>query len=196
MSQTGVAVTLATVHPGTVSFNFCWAVAHLLRERDDVEFSAALSGAFISRGRNQLVAAFLAGQGSHLWFVDSDIGFSRDTLDKLLAADRPIVAALYYSLANGVPFPVVVAAPDSKAQGLPTKGLMMAGSGVGMGCTLIRREVLEALGVRDLWPFSESVQFDTYLSEDITFCLRARELGFESWVNVDAKVTHTKSIDL
>ncbi len=50
----------------------------------------------ITRSRNTLVARFLANTAAtHLLFVDADIGFEPDQLDRMLAFDQPVVAGMY-----------------------------------------------------------------------------------------------------
>ena len=50
----------------------------------------------ITRSRNTLVARFLAQpEATHLLFVDADIVFEPEQLDRMLAFDRPLVAGMY-----------------------------------------------------------------------------------------------------
>jgi hypothetical protein len=50
----------------------------------------------ITRSRNTLVARFLASPAAtHLLFVDADIGFEPEQLERMLAFDQPVVAGIY-----------------------------------------------------------------------------------------------------
>ncbi len=50
----------------------------------------------IPRARNTLVATFLdKAEATHLMFIDADIGFSPAQVDRMLAFDRELVAAMY-----------------------------------------------------------------------------------------------------
>jgi hypothetical protein len=51
--------------------------------------------ALITRARNELVARFLDGPGTHLLFVDADIGFEPEQVRRLLAFDADVTAAAY-----------------------------------------------------------------------------------------------------
>jgi GT2 family glycosyltransferase len=64
-----------------------------------------------------------------------------------------------------------------------------------MGLTLIRREVLEDLGAdhEKLWPFAETIVDGRALGEDVTFCLRAKEKGYQTWLCGDARAGHAKT---
>lgn len=157
------------------------------------------SGPLIGRARNQIVQATLQTEATHLWFVDTDVVFEPDIIDKLIRADKPIVSAHYMGIRDSTTFPVGnIKFPDGhweKASYKTLKGRkgVREVTGVGMGCTLIKREVLEALGTGPLWPFAESLDGDEMLGEDITFCVRAGEKGFSSWLHLDAKVGHLKT---
>ena len=49
----------------------------------------------ITRGRNQLVAEFMASDCSHLMFIDADIEFDSADILKLISHDKPIVTGAY-----------------------------------------------------------------------------------------------------
>jgi len=69
----------------------------------------------------------------------------------------------------------------------------MSVGAVGMGFCLIKRRVFEELGASNLWPFAEIMGVNgKYQGEDITFCARAREKGFEIYLDPNVKVMHTK----
>ena len=61
-------------------------------------------------------------------------------------------------------------------------------SGVGMGLTLIKRQVVEAVRSTYKRPF----EFVDDMGEDLVFCLRAAEMGFETVVVPHARVGHVK----
>ncbi len=49
----------------------------------------------ITRARNRLVAQFLRTPGTHLFFIDADLRFHPNDILRLIAHDRPVVAAAY-----------------------------------------------------------------------------------------------------
>jgi hypothetical protein len=49
----------------------------------------------ITRARNRLVAQFLATSGTHLFFIDADLRFDPGDVLRLVAHDRPVIAAAY-----------------------------------------------------------------------------------------------------
>ncbi len=63
-----------------------------------VQFTLEMLGhdSLITRSRNTLVARFLAHPGAtHLLFVDADIGFEPEQLERMLAFDQSVVAGIY-----------------------------------------------------------------------------------------------------
>ena len=128
--------------------------------------------------------------------------FNDDILDRLLKADLPIVSALYVA-----PYPRIdelnpVALMRHEDDGLywpleinesdgfdPEDPIPV--DGVGMGLCLIKRQVLEDLGAdaNKGWPFAE---VDGY-GEDLTFCIRAQEKGYQAYVIPAARAGHRKT---
>lgn len=101
-------VMLAYLHPNTVAAAFMASVLnaagsmtarlHILPIR-----SGPLS---IPDSRNLAVRKFLASDADFLWFVDSDIGFPPDALDRLLAVNasdprNPVVTVPVAALVDG-----------------------------------------------------------------------------------------------
>jgi GT2 family glycosyltransferase len=192
-------ILLTYVHPTHVTTAFMQSVLKLLTSRSDIGVAGKGSGPLISRARNELVQHFLDTPATHMFSVDTDIVFEPGILEMLLKADKPIVGAHYMGLSDTGNFPVGnvqehgmwAKATYKSLKG--RKGIRPIGA-VGMGCTLIKREVLESLGTGALWPFAETLaENGQMLGEDVTFCQRAREAGFDSYIHLDARVGHLKS---
>jgi hypothetical protein len=167
------------------------------------------SGANLSSGRNKLVKRFLEDPAAEwLWMVDADMVFPPDTLDALMSnasKDRaPIVGGLCFGINDGLLFPTMYAFQPDKDTGEPVfcringfeTGVMMPVHATGAACLLIHRSVLEA--VRDkqfnsAFPWFQETQIgDAPCGEDITFCLRAGQLGFPVHVDTGVDIGHHK----
>ncbi len=63
----------------------------------NIDLTLALLGhdALITRSRNTLVSAFMGTEATHILFIDADIGFEPEQLERMLAADKPLVAGIY-----------------------------------------------------------------------------------------------------
>ncbi len=85
---------------GTVSQHYMLSVIRFMSYAKSAEFDVSLTmvgyDALISRARSTLVAAFLDDPGAtHLLFVDADISFEPEQVDRLLRHDKDFTGALY-----------------------------------------------------------------------------------------------------
>jgi hypothetical protein len=85
---------------GVVSQSYMLSVIRLMSHAKSAEFDVTLSmlgyDALISRARSTLVAAFLDNPvTTHLLFVDADIGFEPQQVERLLRFDKDFTGALY-----------------------------------------------------------------------------------------------------
>lgn len=163
----------------------------------------------IPRGRNSLVAKFLAFEpkSTHLMFIDADIGFEPEEVLKLILADKDVCGGLYPKKA--LPISYVV----NKVPGSRTEGNMVTVSNLGTGFMLIKRTAIEkliqlrpdlhyadAIGLDPKYDIYKYALFDTlidpvtreYLSEDYYFCKLWREVaGGEIWADLSIRLDHT-----
>ena len=161
-----MSVILAYVHPGTVTHTFMESVVKSLgRDRIQRTITGTLPIRFRPAGicdaRNQGVRTFLATGADWLWFVDTDMGFTPDTLPRLLESadpqDRPVVGALCYGVreerSDGFggfrtrTFPTLYTWSDGDASLVevsvfPEDQLVQV-AGTGAACLLIHRTALE-----------------------------------------------------
>lgn len=168
----------------------------------------------IQRARNKIAAAFLASDASHLVFIDADIGFTGESLLRLLAHDRPIMAGVYRKKTlDSVDFAMnMIPTDDGRGECDPKTGAVRM-LHVATGFLAIKREVIQAMydarpdlhyrlhegedgpgAWRDLCHLWFDCFIDpvtrAYVSEDYGFCMRAAELGFESWMDPGIILEH------
>lgn len=174
----------------------------------------------IPQGRNEAAAAFLDGtDGEWLWFVDTDMGFSPDTVDRLVAAAdehaRPVVGGLafaqrrtgtreHYADTFGL-IPTLYAWREiDDEQGFkpfdayPRDQLVQVDA-TGAACLLIHRRALRKVrqAYGDQWfdpithPTALAGKPRTF-SEDLSFCTRVRACGMPVWVDTSVKTSHCK----
>lgn len=199
-------ITIGYVHPGELTHKTHMSIVRM-HNLEGIHEIAVQSGPLISRARNDVMGAFVNGlpDSDHLLFVDTDVDFYPNDVAKLLADDLPIVSGLVVRMhADGHTGPIVKVKRIDGGKGLtdlewkdiPKSGILPV-IGVGMAFVLIRREVCEALweAKQDklLWPFEELEEEGVVYGEDITMCMRARALGFQSYIDVDCPIGHIKS---
>lgn len=155
------------------------------------------SGPRISHARNEICRRFLAREEKWLLMVDTDMVIPRDVPEKLLSVGRPLVGALCYGVnPSGETFPVLTRVGDTGPERITEwDSRIVEVDGTGAACLLIHRDVLEKMGANFPPPHSwfEEITFrGKEIGEDTTFCLRAKELGFDPCVDTSAKVGHVK----
>ena len=167
-----------------------------------------LSGgeALIGRGRAATMTKFLASDGTHLLFVDADIGFALEDVFRLLASGKDVVGGAYPRKGPGRGFEL----DDLPGGSGVTDGSLRTVASVGTGFLLISRAA--ARRMTDGYPqlraslvdmpsagVPETVMvFDSmidpatraYLSDYQAFCHRWRALGGEVWVDEACRPTH------
>lgn len=155
----------------------------------------------------------------HEWmfWIDTDMGFLPDTVDRLVdAADpsaRPVVGALAFSLREVkydgyggrrvMPVPTLrdMARDPAGTLGFATRweypeNTLLQVAGTGAACLLIHRSAAEAvrLASGDEWFTSVRYGDGRPISEDLSFCGRLGMLGIPVFVHTGVKTTHHKQI--
>lgn len=180
-----------------------------------------VSSVGVVEGRNGAVTAFLESDAEWLFFVDADMGFEPDTLERLLAVadelERPIVGGLcfgYGALSSQVdygqavikhPFPTIFDLVDEPGEGpmfrprwsyLPNVVQQCAATGA--ACLLIHRSVLEKMadkfGAGQWFNRMRHPEGTKLWGEDTSFCYRAAMLHIPVYVHAGVRTSHLKSL--
>ena len=152
-----------------------------------------LRGTYLPRARAALVRDALDHTVTHILWLDSDMRFPKDTLLRLLAHGKPIVAANYPTRTA----PILPTALDGETR-VPifTHDGLVEATCCGMGVMLTSIDVFLAL--RKPWfAVGYNRDADDYAGEDTFFCQRAREANFAVWIDgaLSEQVTHTGSFE-
>lgn len=149
-----------------------------------------LQSSDVERGRYDLLRnGFL---GDALLWIDSDQTVPPDTLVRLFSHNLPIVGTIV--VAKQPPHFVVSGVGDEKRGIRPIltwpNNALIEVDATGFGCCLIRREVFEAFpeGNPFLKVFCESTA--DHFGEDWSFCIRAKRLGFQTYVDTGIPIGH------
>lgn len=153
-------------------------------------------GSVIADKRNKLAKMAIEGNYDYLFFVDSDVQFPHDTLEKLLKLDKDIVGAMYFRTYH--PY------EPNLTEKVKVKGrtLLLVPQkwdrekpfpcwSVGTGTMLIKTKVLKALQekLEGQW-FRFAHIDDIPAGEDVWFCNEAGKAGFEVWCDPTIETKH------
>ena len=180
------------------------------RSRDwEVGFDFHAGECPIGRCRNDLTHNFLQHKEfTHILFIDSDIVFSIEQVEKLLSHDEEIVGGYYFKKCEGQPQPVCnrLATVDA-----PNERGLLKMKYMGTGFIRISRRVFEVMAQEmpnleyvcdsdcktvkhDFWRMGVVTGPDgkrRWLSEDWQFCQFALDLGFDVWADATVILRHT-----
>lgn len=133
----------------------------------------------IAGNRNRAVEQI---EGDWLWFIDDDHAFAGSIVARLLEHSVDIVAPLV--LRRQQPFAPVACVDDDflDLSRCPQSGLLEV-QHTGSAGMLIRREVFDA--IEPPW-----FELGNGVSEDVTFCQKAREAGFDIYVDLSIPMGH------
>jgi len=167
----------------------------------------------LSKMRNRVVKAFLDNTDSDwLLMIDTDEQLDTEAFDLLCQTahdkERPVVSALVFAAFDAhkylYPKPVPAIFQDVPEGFLPLfkydRNAVFQIDACGTGCLLIHRSVLEKIREmadphqgKDWCWFWDGPVDGNWISEDLLFSRRIRQLGFPIHVNTAAVLPHQKS---
>lgn len=194
---------------GTVDINYAFSLTASCQSltKAGIEYQTAYTfTSSIDNGRNVLASLFLKSSCTHFLFIDDDMAWASDLPLRLLNENVDIVGVPYRKKQGSYEYTTIHEKEVASIEGRPW---MMMVEGLGMGMTLISRNVFEKMRMNGAQPyhcygsdepqylfFRHDLYFDKkdnkmkYESEDFRFCRVAREQGFEVWAYVDEDVPH------
>lgn len=194
-------ITIGTPHAGLIAPEYVLSLTQTLLDAGCGGFEFLLyEGCYVHSLRNLIMDNC---KGDFLLFIDSDMSWTPQHIANLLKADKRIVGGLYYK--RLFPFgPVVYGYDQTKGTFMPVKQVperLFQCDGIGTGFLLLTREVIDAFkspDVRADWgmPF-DPIKVEApgqsgsyYMGEDLSFCAKAKALGYEIWCDPDTLVGH------
>lgn len=156
-------------------------------------------------------------QSSHMLFIDADMGFPPDMVSDMFLLNEGIVGTIYPQRK----VPLGWAGSGTGAPQAERRGNFMEVEGVGMGCTLIRRDVVDVMLAKmphlvdtrlAMHPAGETIKqagsnriiraFEKLdiperglVSEDLSFCIRWRQCGGKVWAAIGYRISHVGPFD-
>ncbi len=154
---------------------------------------------------------------THMLFIDADMGFPPDMVSDMILFNEGIVGTIYPQRK----LPLSWAGSGTGATQAERRGNFMEVEGIGMGCTLIRRDVVTLMLEKmphlvdtrlALHPAGDTIKnagsnriiraFEKLdiperglVSEDLSFCIRYRECGGKVWAGIGFRISHVGPFD-
>jgi glycosyltransferase involved in cell wall biosynthesis len=133
----------------------------------------------------------------YLFSLDSDIVLPKDTLVKMLAADKDIISGLYIQrIPNTHTLEVYMDTPNGGCTNIPYELIKDRGvveiAACGMGAALIKSNVFRTVEYPHFF-YKEALTMRDTVSEDVYFCNKARAAGFTVWADASIKCDHKGS---
>jgi glycosyltransferase involved in cell wall biosynthesis len=171
----------------------------LITEEVRHDFLFLTGESLITRARNNACAAFLESEHDVMIFIDSDIQFTPEDIQKLYNHDAPVIGA-------GYPYKRIAGESTAWKDGQPVD-LPTATTGpvdyIGTGFLKIHKITLHELAnAYPEWRYTDDFGreqfafFDTeiiagnYLSEDYRFCHYLHEISEGPWLHADIRLRH------
>ena len=174
----------------------------------DIQICNISGCSVVSRVRNLIAQDFMDSDCTDLMFIDSDINFNAEDIFRLMAWNtdpkKGIVAGIPVARKKGKTYISTLDTDEDENIFMNHMGLVRA-KRVATAFMLIRREVFEKMyEAHPEWRYHDekkigdqiTAYFDfalkdgNYIGEDFLFCDRARELGFEVWIDPTIKLGH------
>lgn len=172
-------------------FQFVECLTKLIRRLDEDEIDYDIhyqGGTLVYVGRDKLAKRAIEGNYTHVLWLDSDMVFTEDLLDDLMYSGKPFVTGIAH--ARRAPhvsciFKQIFPGIDRwEGHEYPSGAFKIAGCG--FACVLIETRIIKAVYDANgtaFFPMRE-------LGEDLAFCKRATDLGFEIWAEPSVWLGH------
>lgn len=149
-------------------------------------------GPYVARNREMLLTDAVKGEYTHLMFIDCDVMFPPDGIERLIAREKDLIGAAY-NLRNMMQPGTVEVQRISAVKLLggkrrfPTMDAPFRCDTVPTGFMLVRLEPF--LNIERPW-FETAWTDEGFMGEDTYFCRRAREHGIDVWCDPTIPVGH------
>jgi len=170
------------------AFDLATMTGYDSRFRDGTQALYTVAGTLIFDQRNKLAEVALNEGADYILWLDADMRFPKNTIERLLSHDKDIVGVN----ATTRNYPVSPTAKHleydfdkNTSTWIPVNSKGKKGiekvAAIGCGVTLVKRKVFEQ--TPQPWYWFHPLKSGKILGEDIHFCIAAHDAGFETWVD-------------
>jgi len=190
----GIKICLAIVTNRQVKSQTVLSLANMLTQTNHEVYTViATEGYTIAENRSYCLNRALREKCTHLLFIDDDMTFPPDTIEKLLSVEKPIVGVNSYSRKLPLTTTIGRLHPNgsyiSPEDATPMPESPFECYSIGFGIALIDLEVIKRMKP-PYFSFKAHPSGFTEEGEDGYFCRKARELEIEVWADPRIEVGH------
>lgn len=176
-----------------------------LQRKEEVGFSI-ISSSLIYDARNNLAKNAVDGGFDRILWLDSDMEFDRDLLNRLIddmdENNLDVVSGIYFTRKSpSMPcfYQKVGYYHDDENDSVSPVAMhyyeypqdqLFTVEGMGFGAVLVKTDLVKKVQEKYGLPFSPILGF----GEDLSFCIRARDIGAQLWVDSRIKCGHIGQI--
>ena len=177
-----VKVSVCVPCRDTVHAAFAFDLAKMLQHCQAMNIEAVPHfsiGTLIVNQRDQLADMALQAGSSHVLWLDSDMMFPVDTVQRLLAHEKSIVAGNYVTRQYPHKTVAYTQLHDWRSYVVNTgKSDLIKVSAVGMGCMLVTTDVIRGMQ-KPRFQTTYIPETQDHMGEDFYFCQQAQQLGYD-----------------
>jgi GT2 family glycosyltransferase len=149
-----------------------------------------VAGTLIFDQREKLALEAIKEGADYILWVDADMRFPKNTIERLLKHDKDIVGV--NATTRSIPVKATakmlkIDLEEKTNEWIPVSSKNKTGiervTSIGCGVMLVKREVFEKM--ERPWFWFENLKNHKLLGEDVYFCVKAHDFGFETWVDHD-----------
>lgn len=185
VEKLAIAVPARDMVHAAFAHDYARLVAYTAANVADQVIPLLSQGTLIASQRHELAKAALRNGADAILWLDSDMRFPPDAAERLLAHNLPIVAASYSTRRVHDVKTVAFSEVDLNkwVTSVGKTGLERVNA-VGMGVFLTRKEVFDNLP-EPWFQIGFNPLAGEYIGEDIYFCEKARQNGFDTYIDHD-----------
>ena len=180
-----IAICIPVASDGIIKAKTSLAIMNVIKKAKDYEVIPMFQfGAYVFENRQEMVFFAQLQKCSHIFFVDYDMIFDPEILNILLSRNKDIIG-VNYMMRKLPPRTTVLADEKEKI----TLDRLFKCHGIGMGVALIKMSVFDKISP-PWFHFDFDERGRISVSEDYYFCNKARQEGYDIWVDPTIKVGH------
>jgi len=173
-----------------IHVDFMKSLLGLIKSLDDEQIDyevKTVSGTLVYLARENLVSYAIGGEFTHVLWLDSDMVFTEELFDDLYDTGKDFVSGIFHARRPGHQSCIFRSLkPVERFRWDEYPSVPFQIGGCGMAAVLVTTEILKAVRQKCGNCFTPEFSF----GEDLAFCKRATDMGYEIWCEPCARVGH------